>query len=102
MLFFNKLCFSNIGGACPLIPSINTILFFLAQPYQTSQQASKNCHDKKNFWSWTAAFFLNKWPRVFCTDNAQCADSEVRNAEVQSSYTVSDSKKKFTLKSVKF
>ena len=41
MLFFNKLCFSNIGGACPLIPSINTFLFFLPQPYQTSQQASK-------------------------------------------------------------
>ena len=48
MLFFNKLCFSNIARACPLIHSINTIMFFLPQPYQTSQQASKNCHDKEN------------------------------------------------------
>ena len=48
MLFFNKLCFSNIARACPLIPSINTTLFFLTQPYQTSQQAAKNCQNKEN------------------------------------------------------
>ena len=48
MLFFNKLCFSNIARACPLIPSINTPLFFLPQPYQTSQQAAENCQNKEH------------------------------------------------------
>ena len=32
MLFFNNLCFSNIGRSCPLIPSINTALFSFTQP----------------------------------------------------------------------
>ena len=61
MLFFNKLCFSNIARACPLIPSINTTLFSLPQPYQTSQQAAENCQNKENLSRSTStiSFFNN-------------------------------------------